>query len=60
MTQFKFIYDWMVAGNDSAKYRQTMALLQLHVGNVNLMKNQDIWSKTIREPVLVSAYPVAM
>lgn len=60
MTKFKFTYDWMVAGNDAPKYRQTMAMLQLHVDNVNLMKNQDIWSKTIRESVLVSAYPVAM
>ena len=37
-----------------------MAMLALHVGNVNLMKNQDIWSKTIRDTVLVSAYPLAM
>ncbi len=60
MTNFKFICDWLVAGRDAAEYRQTMAFLQLHVGNVNLMRNEDIWSKTIREPVLASAYPLAL
>ncbi|MBI5589126.1 MAG: hypothetical protein HY881_01455 [Deltaproteobacteria bacterium] len=60
MTKFKFIYDWLVAGNDAPEYHQTMAMLALHVGDVNLMKNQDIWSRTIRESVLVSAYPLAM
>ncbi len=60
MTKFKFIYDWLVAGNDAPEYHQTMAMLELHVGNVNLMKNQDIWSRTIRESVLVSAYPLAV
>lgn len=60
MAELKFVYDWMSAGNDSPEYRQTMAMLALHYGNINLMKNQDIWSRTIRESVLVSAYPLAM
>ncbi|OQX17060.1 MAG: hypothetical protein BWK80_39755, partial [Desulfobacteraceae bacterium IS3] len=60
MVKFKFIYDWRVAGNDAPEFRNTMADLALHVGNVNLMKNEDIWSRTIRESVLVSAYPLAI
>lgn len=60
MTKFEFKYEWLVSGNDAPEYRETMAMLELHVGNVNLMKNQDIWSKTIRESVLVSAYPLAI
>lgn len=60
MANFKFIFDWLDAGKDTPEYRQTMALLQLHVGDVNLMMNQDIWSKTIRESVLVSTYPLAV
>ena len=60
MTELKLIYDWLVTGNDSPEYRQTMAALQMHVGSVNVMRNQDIWSKTIQESVLVSAYPLAM
>lgn len=60
MTNFKFNYNWIGAENDAPEYRHTMAMLELHVGNVNLTKNQDIWSKTIRESVFVSAYPLAM
>lgn len=60
MDNFKFKYDWIDAGTDEPKYRQTMALLELHIGNVNLLKNHDIWSKTIHEFVLVSAYPLAV
>jgi hypothetical protein len=37
-----------------------MSDLALHVGNVNLLKNEDIWSRTIQESVLVSSYPLAM
>jgi len=60
MIKFKFIYDWRVAGNDPPEFRNTMADLALHVGNVNLMKNEDIWYRKIRESVLVSAYPLAI
>ena len=60
MTEFKFVHNWLTAGNDAQEYRDTMARLELHVANVNLMKNEDIWSRTITEPVLVSAYPLAM
>lgn len=59
MNIFK-ISDWLVSGNDSPEYRQTMAMLELHVGNTNLMKNQDIWSTTIHEFALLSAYPLAL
>lgn len=60
MSEFKIIHDWLTAGNDAQEYRDTMARLELHVANVNLMKNEDIWSRTITESVLVSAYPLAM
>jgi len=60
MVNLNFICNWLVAGNDAPEYRQTMAMLEMHLGNVNLLKNQDVWSKTIRESVLVSTYPLAM
>jgi len=60
MTEFKFVHNWLTTGNDAQEYRDTMAMLELHVDNVNLMKNEDIWSRTITESVLVSAYPLAM
>ena len=60
MMTFKFIYTWQASGNDEPEYHHTMADLALHVDNVNLMKNEDIWSRTIRESALLSAYPLAM
>lgn len=60
MTNFKFTHDWLAVGSDAPEYSQTTAMLALHVGNVNLMQNEDLWSRTIRESVLVSAYPLAM
>lgn len=60
MTNFKFTHSWRAAGNDAPEFINTTAMLALHVGKVNLMQNEDIWSKTICEDVLVSAYPLAM
>lgn len=60
MTEFKFTHQWQTIGNDAPEYRHTMAELSLHVGKINLMKNEDIWYKTIRETALMSAYPLAI
>ncbi len=60
MTAFKFTHDWVAAGHDKPEIIHTMTNLALHIGNINLMQNEDIWAKTIRESVLVSAYPLAM
>lgn len=38
----------------------TAALLSLTVDNVTLTRNQDIWAKTVRDNVFLSAYPLAM
>jgi len=51
--------DWLTSGNDSPEIRQTMGLLGLKVGNISLTRNADTWSQTIRDTVLVSAYPLA-
>lgn len=60
MRKFKFVHEWRCSGNDAPEYFHTMAELALHIGNVNVMQNEDIWSRTIRESVLVSAYPLAL
>ena len=61
MTTFKFTYEWQTTHtNDDPEYRHTIADMALHISNVNLMKNEDIWSKTIRESALLSVYPLAM
>jgi len=60
MTKFKFICEWQASGNDEPAYQYTMADLALYVGNVNLMVNENIWSRTVRKSALLSAYPLAM
>jgi len=60
MTRFKFTHEWLAAGVDAPEHIHTTAMLALHIGDVNLMQNEDIWSKTVRESALVSTYPLAM
>jgi len=60
MATFKITCDWIAAGHDNPEILNTMADLALHIGNVNLMQNEDIRAKTIRDSVMVSAYPLAM
>lgn len=45
--------------DDVYEYKHTMAELSLFVGENNITENEDVWSKTIRDSVLVSAYPLA-
>ncbi|MDX2273497.1 MAG: hypothetical protein NW237_16305 [Cyanobacteriota bacterium] len=52
-------FDWLTSGNDSPEIQQTMGMFGLKVGDISLTRNQDVWSQTIRDTVLVSAYPLA-
>jgi hypothetical protein len=58
--KFEFTFDWLAAGSDIPEHAHSTAMLAMHVDNINLMQNQDIWSKSVRDSVLVSAYPLAM
>jgi hypothetical protein len=60
MTSIKLSFDWLRVGNDSLEVQQTMGFFRLDAGGVNLTENEDTWSQTIRENVLVSAYPLAL
>ena len=60
MSLFKFTHEWASAGQDIPEIYYTMTNLALHVGDINLMQNEDVWAKTIRDAVLVSSYPLAM
>ncbi|MBT9548959.1 MAG: hypothetical protein IV090_26440 [Candidatus Sericytochromatia bacterium] len=37
-----------------------MGDLSINIDSINLTKNEDIWSKSVRDNVLVSAYPLAL
>lgn len=60
MAEFRFSCEWLSAGVDGPVFRDTTAQLALYVGNACLTRNEDIWSKTVRDSVLVSTYPLAM
>ncbi|MCP9895385.1 hypothetical protein KBZ20_16595 [Vulcanococcus limneticus Candia 3F8] len=53
------ITNWEAAGLGTPEVLATTGRLRLQVGEVNLTEHDDTFSKTIREEVLVSAYPLA-
>jgi hypothetical protein len=60
MNELRFSCDWLTVEVDDAVSRDTTAQLSIHVGDTCLTRNEDVWSKTVRDSVLVSAYPLAM
>ena len=60
MADFRFSHDWLSAGDDSPAFRETSAQLGIYLGDLCLTRNEDIWSRTVRDSVLVSTYPLAM
>jgi hypothetical protein len=59
VTSLSLNFDWLTSGNDSPEIQQTMGMFGLKVGGISLTRNEDTWSQTIRDTVLVSAYPLA-
>jgi hypothetical protein len=59
MTKFDITCNWLAAGNDAPEFHQTMGMFGLQVGDISLTQNEDIFSRSIRDTVLVSAYPLA-
>lgn len=60
MADFGFTCDWLLAQDKDLESAYTTGFLGLKVAGVNLLENEDIWSKTIRPTALLSAYPLAM
>ncbi len=60
MAELRFSQEWLSAGNDDPETRDTTALLGIHVDDICLTRNEDLWSRTVRDTVLVSAYPLAL
>ena len=53
------ISNWEVAGQGAAEVLASTGRLRLQVGDINLTEHEDTFSRTIRQEVLVSAYPLA-
>lgn len=60
MSKIEFVTKWQGIETNPPEVRNTMAQLELHIGNINLMQNEDIWSQTIKDAALLSAYPLAL
>lgn len=57
--RLSFNFQWEAAGNDVLELYQTMARLSLVVNDHSLTRNEDGWSRTVKDEVLVSLYPLA-
>jgi hypothetical protein len=53
------ISNWEAAGQGTAEVLASTGRLRLQVGDINLTEHEDTFSRTIRQEVLVSAYPLA-
>lgn len=60
MSKIKFSCDWLSAGVDEPAIKETSGRLTILVDDICLTQCEDIWSRTVRNDVLVSAYPLAL
>jgi hypothetical protein len=60
MARLEFAAEWQSTGSGSAEQREASAFLTVRVGDAVVTRNEDVWSKTVRDSVLVSTYPLAM
>ena len=60
MSDFALSFDWVDAGGGFPEVRDTTGQLKIFVGGACLTRNEEIWSKVIRDSVLVSGYPLAI
>lgn len=60
MAELRINTKWMAAASGEPEVTATAALVEMHVDNICLTRNQDIWAETVRDNVFVSAYPLAM
>ncbi|CAM5785074.1 ImmA/IrrE family metallo-endopeptidase [Castellaniella caeni] len=60
MAEMSIDVQWMAAASGEPEIQATAAWLGISVDGVSLTRNQDIWAKTVRDNVFVSAYPLAM
>jgi hypothetical protein len=51
---------WESSLNESPEVNQTSALIKILLGNEAVTRNEDDWSKTVRDEVHLSAYPIAI
>lgn len=60
MAELSINAKWMASTVGEPEVMATAAWVDMHVDNICLTRNQDIWAETVRDNVFVSAYPLAM
>ena len=60
MADLRFDFEWLSYPDDNLEVGETTAQLKVYVGDVCLTRNEDAWSRTVRDDVIVSLYPLAM
>lgn len=60
MMDLRFEQHWTSGAEQVPELGCTMAQFGLYVGQHCLTQNEDTWSKTVRDTVVVSTYPLAM
>ncbi|MBT11525.1 MAG: hypothetical protein CMI02_05765 [Oceanospirillaceae bacterium] len=59
--RLKLGFQWESSGNETVEaYQHTMARLSLAANGYSLTRNEDGWSRTVKDDVLVSLYPLAI
>ena len=51
---------WESALHDAPEVCETSGLLTIMLGNTVVTRNEDVWSRTVRDEVRLSAYPLAL
>lgn len=59
-TDFSITSRWESAKNDSPEICETSALLKIVLADKVVTRNEDEWSRTVRDEVRLSAYPLAL
>jgi hypothetical protein len=60
MVDFSIDCRWESALHEPPEVGETSALLKIVLGNQAATRNEDSWSRTVRDEVRVSAYPLAL
>lgn len=60
MNNLRFSHEWLFAGDGDPLFQNTSAQFSIHIDDICLTRSEEVWSKTVRDTVLVSTYPLAM
>ncbi|MCY4261039.1 MAG: hypothetical protein OXC91_12365 [Rhodobacteraceae bacterium] len=60
MADLRFDFEWLSYADADRRVGETTAQLKVHIGDLCLTHNEDAWSRTVRDRVTVSLYPLAM